>query len=873
MKSKISRLLVFLSLTAVLAVVAVVGLEAFLDNRKDAIRRQMETAIGRAVTFDAVHLSFLRRPGSLGITVTDLRVADDPQFAATPLGHANHATISLGWWSLLTGNPTVSDVVLSQPEIQVIRNEYGDINIFTPGQPLDSGFRSAHRAGTTVRAHGGKLYFIDRSADEPEELRLHHLAASLQWSRERRIHVDLSASLDPDGGQPFSVTGAVDTSRPLSRWTESPVDLTLNAASLPQLVAARGWKLLENHLPGYLRPSGPLAVTARVSGKLHRPRLSEMRVTGSLFGGASDNATLAGGVDFSKAASWNEGRIEAELQLGPLTLDQLRQIPWVDRVLPAGLIVHEPLTLSNVVEGELGDLKVRTSVTADANAIRYGKWLHKAPGVAARLAMTMQLREDRLLIGESRARLHTGTVVFSGSIRENPDHVVRLHIETGDVPLAGWQALVPAGDGYRLDGAVGARFSLELKSAPRNEPPRITGRLRLADVNVIAPPGTNRNIQGLQGELEFRGRDIEIRKLQLRSGLSDLRIRGLLANLSRPTLHYSLQSDLLNLADVTGNAAYRADSFSNLASEGSVGFTKGVLTVKGHLASTNGRLKGVDYRNLQGVVRWTGADVRVDRLDVETLGGRVRGHGAFANRDGQGLAIEFSPTVEALDVPSVLALLPLDAKEPVKGRLHLTGRFRSSGKDWRSVVRNLSGRGRITLDEGVFSRFNPVRRVLAAMDAVEGIDRIDTAGPAFVSLVRDDRASFGTAEGTLTIDNGRLRSSDLLLVADEYSIVGKGWADADGAVDVRATLVLSSDFSRDLSGRYRNVRYLLDTDSMSLPFRLTGKIPDLTARPDVVQLTRYMYDKLAEERPPRTGRDSGFNLWKRLERGFREMLR
>ena len=272
-------------------------------------------------------------------------------------------------------------------------------------------------------------------------------------------------------------------------------------------------------------------------------------------------------------------------------------------------------------------------------------------------------------------------------------------------------------------------------------------------------------------------------------------------------------------------------------------------------------------------MRWAGTDVKVDSLDVEMLGGRIRGDGAFADRDDQGFAVELNPTIEALDVPSVLALFPLGAKEPVKGRLDLTGRFRGSGKDWPSVVRNLSGRGRFTLDKGAFSNFNPVRRVLATMDAVEGIDRIDTAGPAFVALVRDDRAAFNTVEGTLTVDQGRLRSNDLLLIADEYSIVGKGWAEPDGRVDLRATLVLSSDFSRDLSGRYRNVRYLFDTDSISLPFRLTGNIPDLTTRPDVVQLTRYMYDKLAEEKQPRPERDGGFNLWKRLERGFREMLR
>lgn len=870
MKSKVSRLLVFLSLTVVLAVTAVVGLEALLDNRKEAIRRQMEEAIGRAVTFDTVHLSFLQHPGSLGITVTDLRVADDPRFAATPLIHATQTTVSLGWLSLFTGNPTVSHVVLNQPEIQVIRNEYGDVNIFTPARPPDPDFRSAR---TTVSATGGKLYFIDRSSDKPEELRLHHLEVALSWSGGRKVNVDLSGALTPDGGQPFSVTGTVSTSRPLSKWAENPVDLELRAESLPNVFAARGWKLLENHLPGYLRPSAPLAVSTRVSGRLARPRLSRMRVTGALFGAAADNAAFVGEVDFSKAAAWNEGRIKAELQLGPVTLEQLRQIPWVDRVLPAALAVHKPLNLANVVEGRLDDLKIHTSVAADANTIQYGKWLHKAPGVTGRLAMAMRVREDQLLIGPSEARLHTGTVTFSGSVHQHPEHIVWLQVKTADLPLAGWQELVPAAAGYRLDGAVNADVSLRRKSAPRNEPPTITGSLRLANINVIGPPGKHRTVQGLQGELEFRGRDVEIRNLRLRSGLSDLRLRGLLANLSRPTLHYSVQSDLLNLADVTGDPAYRADSLSNLASEGSAGFTKGVLAVKGQLASSNGRLKGVPYRNLRGVVHWSGAGVRVDGLDVEALGGRVRGGGAFTSRDGKGFEVELNPAVESLELGSLLAQLPLGPTEPVNGRLNLEGRFTSSGKDWPSAVRNLRGRGRFSLDKGVLANFNPVRRVLAGMDAVEGIDRIEAAGPAFISLVRDDRASFDRAEGAFTVADGRLRSNDLRLIADEYSIVGEGWADADGGVDLQATLVLSSEFSRDLSGRHRNVRYLFDTDGISLPFRLAGNIPDVTVRPNVVQLTRYMYDKLAEERPPRRDGDSGFNLWKRLERGFREMLR
>ena len=873
MRSKASRLLAVLSLAAVLAVVAVVGLEALLDHRKEAIRQKIESAIGRAVAFDSIHLSFLGSPGSLGIIVTDLRVADDPRFAATPLVHADHLTISLGWLSLLTGRPTVSNLVLHRPEIQVIRNEYGDINILTPSQPLASSFRSAHRAAMAVHANGGKLYFIDRSSEKPEELRLHDLAVALQWSRGPSVYVDISGTPAPDGEQPFSLTGTVATSQPLPQWTGNAIDLELQAASVPQVLVTRGWKLLENHLPSYFRPSGPLKVSARVAGTLDRPRVSQMSVAGALFGAAAFNARLDGELDFSRAASWNEGLVKARWQLGPVNLDQLRQIPWVDRVMPAGLAVHQPLNLSNLVEGRFDDLEIQTSVTADTNTLQYGKWLDKAPGIPAHLTMNARVHGNRVVIHESEARLHNGRVVFSGSVDQHPEQVVRLRIKTADVPLEGWEALVPAAAGYRLDGTLSAGLSLRQKSAPRNEPPTLMGSLRLDNVNLIGAAGGRRNIRGLQGELEFRGNDVEIQRLQLRSGLSDLRVRGLLVNLSRPTLHYRVQSDLLNLADITGNAAYRADSFNNVVSEGSAGFTKGVLSVRGHLASSNGRLKGIAYRNLQGRMNWTGGRLKVDGLGVDTLGGKIGGDGALTTRNGQAFDFALNPKAEHLDLRTLLALLPNGATDSVNGRINLEGRFRSTGKDWTEVVRNLSGRGGFTLDKGVFGKFNPVRGVLAAMDAVEGIDKIDSAGPAFISLVRDARSSFDSIEGTFTIDEGRIRSEDLLQISDEYSIVGRGWASHDGGVDLRATLVLSSAFSRDLSGRHRNIRYLFDADGISLPFRLSGNIPDVAIEPDVAQITRYMYEKLAQERPPRSDDGDWFNLWKRLGRGFRELLR
>ena len=272
-------------------------------------------------------------------------------------------------------------------------------------------------------------------------------------------------------------------------------------------------------------------------------------------------------------------------------------------------------------------------------------------------------------------------------------------------------------------------------------------------------------------------------------------------------------------------------------------------------------------------MNWTGGNLKADQVAVETLGGKIRGHGTLTSRNGETFDLGLSPTAERLELGSLLPLLPATAKDSINGRISLSGRFRSTGKDWPAMVRNLGGHGSVTLDRGVLHRFNPVRGVLAAMDAVEGIDRIDTAGPAYLSLVRGDRASFEIIESTFTVDKGRIRSDDLLLISDEYSVVGRGWANHDGEVDLRATLVLSSAFSHDLSGRYRNVRYLFDADGISLPFRLSGNIPDVSFEPNVAQLTRYMYDRLAQERPPRSDDGEAANLWEKLGRGFRELLR
>lgn len=105
-----------------------------------------------------------------------------------------------------------------------------------------------------------------------------------------------------------------------------------------------------------------------------------------------------------------------------------------------------------------------------------------------------------------------------------------------------------------------------------------------------------------------------------------------------------------------------------------------------------------------------------------------------------------------------------------------------------------------------------------------------------------------------------------MMTSPDYVIRSDGWLDADGRMDWEANLVLSSEFSRELSANQRNVRYLLDDrDVMSIPFRLKGRIPNLEVRPEAAQLLRFMHARAAEEKSRRThgGKDGAAQsgLW------------
>jgi len=844
------------------------GLDALVRESKEAIRHELQKAVGRPVAFDTLELNVWGTPS---LALNNVTVQDDPRFAATPFMQARQLKVGVRWLSLLAGKPEITGLVLEEPEIQLIRNEYGDVNIFKPSKhgAKREGLSPLRLPVTGIQANGGNLHFIDRSSDRPEELRLRDLSVSLHRSDGDKISINVKGALAEEDHKPFAVKGTVGPLEPDANWARNPLDLELQVTSVPHAIVSRSLALFEDRVPAYLRVSGPLEIKARVSGTIGQPRISKVKLKGALFGATAYNTTLTADVDFSKDSTWNGGLVKAQLDLKDVTLDQLKQIPWVNRLLPTELIIKGPVALRNTIDGKLGDFEVRTVLNARDNEIRYGKWFRKLPGVQAKTTLVTRLNSQQIVIDASTLQLYNGTFGFSGSITEKPEQVLQLRVKTADVSLVGWQNLIASIEAYEIDGKLNAEFSVRKRSTPHNEQPVVLGYLQLTDTHAISKQPGRRNFEGVNVDLRFQGNDIEIRNFQLRSGTSDVALKGQVTNLRQPVLYYSLQSTKLRLSDLTRRKDQRDDLLHHLASEGVMALAGGLTSVKGDFTSSDGRLKGAEYRNLSAKLDWTPRGLKFKDLSFEALGGQVKAYGSVLVDPALKFRVRVSPTIRDLDMKQFLALVSPGSADVMSGRMDLDGQFSGAGEDWPTLSQTLNGQGRMDLHDGVIANFNLVQGVLAALDAVQGIRGITSAGPKFTSLVRSGQTSFENIRATFGIEKGRVASDDLTMKTRNYIITSDGWLNADGRLDWRANLVLSPDFSRALSARHRNVRYLLDDqDVMSVPFHLNGKIPKIQAKPEVNQLARFMRAKVAEDRGRRKSstEDADPGLWN----GFRQ---
>src|SRR5262245_25815077 len=73
-------------------VYAAVNLNRYVADNRDWIASQVETVLGRRVAFEKLEVTLL---GGVGVTVEDVRIADDPAFSKTDFLTAKRVNVAV----------------------------------------------------------------------------------------------------------------------------------------------------------------------------------------------------------------------------------------------------------------------------------------------------------------------------------------------------------------------------------------------------------------------------------------------------------------------------------------------------------------------------------------------------------------------------------------------------------------------------------------------------------------------------------------------------------------------------------------------------------------------------------------------------------
>jgi len=115
----------------VVAIVALLNLNALITRNKDYLLAQAEQALGRKVSVGDAELTIF---DGIGVRLTNFVLADDPAYSSEDFVRAKDMQINVELWPLFRKEFQVKRIILHEPVIRVIRNVSGDFNFATLGK-------------------------------------------------------------------------------------------------------------------------------------------------------------------------------------------------------------------------------------------------------------------------------------------------------------------------------------------------------------------------------------------------------------------------------------------------------------------------------------------------------------------------------------------------------------------------------------------------------------------------------------------------------------------------------------------------------------------------------------------------------------------
>jgi uncharacterized protein involved in outer membrane biogenesis len=529
--------------------------------------------------------------------------------------------------------------------------------------------------------------------------------------------------------------------------------------------------------------------------------------------------------------------IDGSADIESLDFGKLKSaLPAVKAALPKDADVSGIVTVKNLrLKGTLKKLALKGALDGTDATVNFGNTLRKTAGIPLTVAAEAQFGDGLFRLGQTKMKLHTMELSGKGDIGLGNAAMLNLSLVSNRFSLDGWEKIVPLLQDYQLSGNVEVQATTIQGSLGKGETPKIQGTLALSGVSA-KPPQFPKPIKDLDTRIDFTGQRAMLKDTTLSLGNSRIRLAAEIERFSPLALTYKLSTPEIWPADFQAALPEerKADVLRNLSSEGMVGAKDGAFTFRGKLASAQGTLYKINYRDLGTNLVVENKIASIRNLRVNALSGSLQADGEYAFNNPSP-RFSLVSKAQGLDLRELYRSWDPKGSRDIQGRLNADMKVSGSGKEWIEIKPSLRGQGQAEVLQGALLDFNIADNVLSSITGIPGLTSFinPQVRKKYSETFEAKDTEFKELKGLFNLADSRMNVKDLRIAAADYTVQGNGWVDFDKRADFQSVLILSQRLSADLGRSAREVTYMFNNQNqVEVPFTLSGTLPKLKARPD-----------------------------------------
>ncbi|MGB7054838.1 MAG: AsmA-like C-terminal region-containing protein [bacterium] len=740
--SKLLKILIpIVSIIVVLLIAGYFLLTSFLTPaRIQNLAQKMATeTLQRPVEIGRVGLSI---GFGIGITISDISVANIEGFRPGPMMKIKKTTLKLRLLPLLTRRVVINNIELQKLQANIEQNVNKEMNFagLVPKETQDAGWRVSI---SNIRIRDSKIVYWN--ALTRTEYTVTDIDQLIKFHRSR---IAISGKLTARIPEAKNIPGLDVSIRNVLEYDTLSKDVDIRNIS----VSTKSIKL---KVSGVVEKSSVL----RLDGKVNLDDLSKLT---NLIPTSAQPEDMGGAIK------------------GDFTINGTVEKPKIDGVFTLSNVRVTPKGMERGIE--------RTNGT---------------------LSFGHESMEDISIQGNIGNTEFSITGAISDILSKNPTLDINAGLEGN---LKDFQGITKAMKDISLSGSIQS----EIRVQGTTRSPKYSGEVIVSEA-MINGIGLEQPISNVNFNARLHGNTLKILSCKGRIGRSDFSFTGQVSDFKKPVIRLDNRSRYIDLDELIPHTKKGASTESKAVP----------LELNGTLNIT--RLTGMDmeFKNINTGFKYENGIIDIRDCRAQSFDGDV--YLDFYYEINSPEPYKLSTRMQSVASQEILKrFLRFDR---VQGKLSGKADFRGRGLDQKSVVSNLDATGNLSFNDGTFSNFPLLTKLLA-----------------WLGLKDYKNVQFHSMQGTFTIAKGQASIKDWTLSSRAGDFLTEGTIGLDGKLNLQVAATLSKSNSAIVKKYHGDWLLYVDKNGQAVvDMIVTGKTDAPAFRLDNNKIKQRLTGKVKDE--------------------------